>query len=407
MATWTTLAAFTTQVNSLLTGVLTSDLPTADRYLAVREAIEEYNRLEPKNEAVEFAGDGGAYYLLYGSAVDVSESNRDAGIDLASEGADSKLAVSFELDRKMLIHEIGLYLKRTGTEADKTITFELYTDDGTGLPGELIETADTIGFTDAQGPQKGRFTKVWAAIASPAELPAGTYHVVISSDYTYVDGTTEITLGVQQGDSPTNTVSTYDDGTSTWSEYGVDSAGIVEIIASTPGWRSPTGEPEKVEYPAADIDSDEQQQILEHEDWETVFAETGYLLHFIAHRPAETETIRLKIKSPYIWVEGDSPRIDTPSHRFTAISFLSAAYCCDRLANLYGQNRSSTLAADSVDYSSQSDFYKGQAKRWRALFEQALGLNKDEKGAAAAYVGDIDLMPSHSLDFLFHTRKTR
>jgi hypothetical protein len=400
------ISRFNSRVDSLLQGIADTVLLPADRDSAVREAVQKYNRDAPRRSAVDFAGDAGAYYLLYGKAVEVAESTRDAGIDLTSSGANQRLAIKFATVRTLTLWEFGFFLRRTGALIDAELIGELLTNVA-GLPSAVIAEAERVPIDSDEGAPEGFDAKVRFRLANPVTLSAGTYHASLrSADYVYADGTTEVILGVKQSGSPTNDVSTYN-GT-VWSAFSPASAGILELIAGTPGWRSLQGRPLSVEYPAADLATDEAPNRLDDDEWEMYLAASGLWLRFPALRPATTETVRLNVAEPYEWTEGDVPLIETPVEHFEAISYLGASFCCDRLANKFGQKRSSTLSADVADRSRQGEFYRAQAKTYRAYYDEALGIGKSAKEmAASAAVLDIDVEPPHGSGFLFHERRTR
>ena len=406
MATLTKLSTFNSRLDSLLLSIIDSDLPSADRDLAIREAVRLYQLDLPRTKAVEFPGDASGYYLMYGKPVNVAESGRDAGIDLKSTGADSKLGIQFTLDRRMEVREFGFFLRRIGTTVAGTVTGELFTD-GSDLPVSLIATAVAVEIDEAQGGAPiGRDAKVRFTLANPVTLPAGDYHAVLgSSGYTYASGTNEVNLGVKQGGSPTNDLSTFD-GT-TWTAFGTASAGILEVVASTPGWEEELGSPLSVEYPAADPLANETPQLLEQDDWEMFLAAEGVYLRFPAHRPATTENVRMIVDRPYVWVEAADPFIDTPAEHFEAVCYLGASVSCLRLATKYGQKRDSTITADVADRRSQADIYRSLAKDFRTEYERLLGTSKDKALGPSAFGLDLDLEPPHGDGFLFHGSRTR
>lgn len=104
MATRTAASTFRTRVDSMLQGIPVADLSNADRVLALRQAVKEYNVEVPRREVYDFAGDAGSYYLLYGKAIAIAESGRDASIDMQGDtgasGTDEKLSIAFTLDYK-------------------------------------------------------------------------------------------------------------------------------------------------------------------------------------------------------------------------------------------------------------------------------------------------------------------
>ncbi len=407
MAIRTLLSTFNARVDSLLQGISDTTLPPVDRDAAIEEAIQEYNGDSPRRTVVEFVGDAGAYYLLFGKLINVAESSRDAGIDLtdSAAGADQKLSIAFTTLRTMTIRGFAFYLRRTGATVDGELTGELYSN-ASALPDAKIADALQVEIDSDEGPPENRDAKVHFNLADPVTLPAGTYHAVLgsASGYDYVDGTTEVILGVDQS-SVTNSVSTYDG--STWTAFGTDSAGILEVTAATPGWRSLMGTPLELEYPAATVSSDESPNRLDDDEWETYHTEEGLWLRFPAHRPSTTETIRASISEPYEWIRGGIPSIDTPVEHFEALCYLAASLCCDRVASKFGQKRSSTLNADVADRSNQGTFYRTQANKYRAYYNRTLGIGKEAVTLPSASVMDIDAQPTYGGDFMFHGKRGR
>ncbi len=407
MAIRTLLSSFNARVDSLLQGISDTTLPPQDRDSAIEEAIQEYNGDTPRRTVVDFAGDGGAYYLLFGRTINVDEADRDAGIDLtdSAAGADQKLGIAFATSRTLTIRSFAFFLRRTGATVDGELTGEIYTD-ASNLPDALVADAKQVEIDGDEGAPENRDAKVHFNLADPVTLPAGTYHAVLgsASGYDHVDGTTEVILGVDQS-SVTNDVSTFD-GTN-WTAIGTDSAGILEVTAATPGWRSLMGRPLNVEYPAADISADEAPNLLDDDEWEIYHTEEGLFLRFVNKRPSSTETARLSISEPYEWVRGGVLSIDTPVEHFEAISYLAASLCCERIASKFGQKRSSTLNADVADRSNQGTFYRAQATRFRAYYNRTLGIGKEAVTLPSASVVDIDAEPAYGGGYLFHQKRTR
>src|SRR3970282_1864863 len=73
MATRTGIAILRQMVDSHLQGIPDTTIPAADRDRAIREAADRYGRDVPRRRATDVAGDGGAYYLLHGRAIDLAE----------------------------------------------------------------------------------------------------------------------------------------------------------------------------------------------------------------------------------------------------------------------------------------------------------------------------------------------
>lgn len=405
MSSWTRLSTFNRRLDSLLQGIRVEDLLAADRDLAIRQAAQEYSQALPKRETLEFAGDAGSYYLLYGKAEDVDEAGRDASIDLTSSGADSKLGILFTLDYRMEIHQVNLWLSRIGATVAGTMQVALYTTSAS-LPVNLIATSEAVDIDGIEGAPRGIFNRVKFPFAADQviELPAGTYAAVLeSSGYTYASGTNEVNLGVDQS-SVTNSVTTYDGAT--WTAYGTDSAGILEVVAGVPGWRQGTGSLVSVEYPAAAIASDETPGMLEAEEFHLFEAADGTWLYLSSAAPSATETVRLTYARPYTWLEASDALIDTPEMHFDAISFLAASYACSMLAVRYGQKRESTISADSVERRTQADVYRSLATDFRKRYQALAGIGQED-GRPGAVLMDIDYAYEVGSDFLFHGKSKR
>ncbi len=398
------LSAFNSRLDSLLQGIETSDLSEADRNLAIRHAVSGYSRDLPERRAVEFPGDGKSYYLLYGRVVDVDETGRDAGIDLTSSGADSQLGIKFTLARRMEIHGINLWLRRTGSTVAGTLLVDVKTDNGSDLPDQLVVSSEALDLDGVDGAPLGRYDRVRFTFGTIYELPAGDYHAVLrSSGYTYANGSAEVILGVDQS-SVTATVSTYNG--SAWSAYGTDSAGILEVVASVPGWREGVSSVDGVEYPAASISSNEDPQELEKEEFTVYETEAGEWLRLIGYAPASTETVRLAISKSYVWVEASDALIDLPMGHFEAVCNLAASVSCEWLATRYGQKRASSIAADSVERRTQADVYLSLANRFRKSYEMLAGIGQEQKQPGQA-LADIDYAYEVGADFLFHRKSKR
>jgi hypothetical protein len=407
MATLTRLSAFNARLDTLLQGIELSDLSDPDRNLAVRQAVREYGQALPAGKIVEFAGSGNSYYLLYGNAVDVPESGLDAGIDLTSAAADQQLAIQFTLSVETDVRQVNLWLKRTGATVAGTLTVSLYTD-STDRPGEPIATSASVDIDGQDGAPRGRYGKVQFALTGAENLPAGDYQAVLAaSGYTYVNGTTEVILGVDQS-GVTNDVSTYNGAV--WAAYGTDSAGIIEVVGGLPGWIPGSGAITSIEYPAADLDDNEEPVYIEDDAWGLISTASGDYLRLVGLSPAATETVRLAYAHPYAWVEASDPLIDTPELHFEGIANLAAAVACDWLAVRYGQKRGPSIAADSVERRTQAEQYQSMAKTFRKTYLILTGQADGANGGASMpgqTLYDIDYARTSASDFLFHTRGER
>lgn len=397
------MSAFHARLDALLGKVPATDLSDTDRDLCIRQAVSEYGKDHPRRRTAEFAGADKSYYLLYGRVIDVAESGLDAGIDLTSTGADSQLGIKFTLARAMEIHQVNLWLSRTGATVAGTMKVSLYTD-SSGLPVRLIADSSPVDIDDYDGAPQGRYGRVQFPLPRKYELPAGTYHAVLSaSGYTYASGTNEVNLGVDQS-SVTNTVSTYNG--SSWSAYGTDSAGIIEVVASLPGWREHGGSIVSVEYPAADPGSNEEPQLLDGEEYGPFETEAGEWLRLYGYSPSATETVRVTYSVGYAWTESSDPSIEIPETHFEAVCNLAGAVACEWLATGYGQKREPSISADSVERRTQSDVYLSLANRLRKAYQFLTGKG-DKDSQPGMTVVDMDLGPSVGNDFMFHRRANR
>ena len=406
-ASLTRLSTFNARIDSLLQGISESEISSADRDLATRQAVAEYNNDLPRERKIKFPGNGSSFYLMYGNVVDVDEAGLDAGIVLKSSGADSKLAILFTLDKEMEIYQVNLWLERLGATVAGTLSVSLYALNDS-LPAYLIANSGNVEIDDeAEGAPLGRYDRVKFFFAHPYKLPAGNYAAVLSSaSYTYSAGVTEVSMGVDQS-SITNTVYTYD-GASVWSAYVPDSAGIIEVVGGVPGWSAESGTIVCVEYPAADISANEEPQLLDSEDYDLFKTETGEYLRFLTMSPSSSENVRLTYNHPYAWGEAADPLVEIPPVHFEAICNLSAGIACEWLATKYGQSIASSILADSVDRRTKPDIYLSLANRFRKSYRQLAGLPEKESGATAGMaVVDVDFGPAVGRDFLFHGASTR
>ncbi len=403
------LSAFSANLDTLLQGIKTTDLSAPDRHSVIRQAVREFSHDFPYREVLEFAGSDNSYYLLYGLAEDIAETSRDAGIDLATTGAGAKLGIRFTLDYRMEIHQVALWLSRTGATVDGTIDVALYTVNAS-LPDKLIAKSISIDIDEVEGAPQGRYARVRFPFTTGNvfELEAGTYAAVLESEnYTYSNGMTEVLLGVDQSAPAANTVDTYNGSTQIWSAYGTPSAGILEVIASVPGWRQSGCAIESVEYPAASLANNEEPQMLEDEEYQVFRTKQGVWLYFPNLSPSASEQVRLSYTRPYQWLESDDPLVDIAEEHFEAVSNLAASIACLLLATRYAQNTGSTISADVVDRRTQADVYRSLAKDFRSAYKSLMSEGEAGEGMPGQVIADIDYGYEVGADFLFHRKSTR
>ena len=404
------------RLSGILQGISDSEISTRDREIAVEDAVMQLNQDLPRRIVREFAGNDTRYYLLYGKAVEVDESNHDAQVALTDSdaGADEQLAIEFTLDTDDEIHGIRLYLRRIGATIDGELMVSVYSDD-TNLPSIEIRKSLLVDIDGGSGAPAGAFAWVEFAFKEPLSLKAGTYHAVLSAQgYDYVSPTAEVELGVDQSAVTDSKLSTLN--STTWTAYGTNSNPMIEVIAGLENWRTETGSILKLEYPAAVIADDDNPQVLEPQDYEVFRTEAGVYLRFKNHQPSSTETVRMEFAQPYFWNDDQDPRIDVPQRLVPPLCQLAAAFACDMLAVRYGQTRDSSIQADSVDRGTQSEQYRAQARKYFENYLRMTGQPVPGRGGSAtagtgekpaAAVADIDKMAPRKRDYLFHPRRDR
>jgi len=181
--------------------------------------------------------------------------------------------------------------------------------------------------------------------------------------------------------------------------YQLGSSGVLT------SWANDFSQILAVDYPAADVDDDEEPEFLEDEDF-TVYRVAGSTryLYFPNHAPASGEAARVWYTTYYEF--DSSNETETPTGDFDAICTLAGAICCEWLAVRYGQHSDSTIGADVVNRRNKSDVYASRAKDLRRRYMQEL-LGQGGEQPAAAFVGDIDMGWGFERDFLFHRRRQR
>ncbi len=404
---------YTTKTDALLRGIGVIEYPAADRLLAQDTALARYSQDFAKLPTIDFPGDGGNYYVAYGQETNILNSTQDATVDLTSSGADSELGVSFTLPYRMEVHAVRFLLKRIDTGAlAGTVACEIRLP-GTNVPSTIV--AQTSGSLDlaaatAAIPLGYESGKTEFRFTSPTPLDAGTYYaVLVPSGYTYVNTVTEVALGVDQS-SVTNTLFTFD-GTSTWTAFGTDSAGIVEVIASFPEWQYRWSYIKGADIPAPTISADEVPRPLEDEDFDLVNVQETEYIYFPNNAPTSSETVRLSYAAKYSF-DGVPIATDVPNAHFEAVCQLTAHYICISLAARYGQNVDSGHSFDLSDKRGQSDIYASRAKGFLTAYAAMTGIVLAEEGSDTAAVpamtiGDMDRETYSPRQPLFHSRRKR
>lgn len=409
MGSTTLRSLYTTRVNALLPGISDTQYTAANRLLALDAALARYSQDFRKLRSIDIPGDSGNYYVAYGQLPKVLNSTQDASVDLTDSGADKQLAASFTLPYRMEVHAVRFLLKRTGSPAG-TLDCEIRLP-GTNVPSTFaVQTSASL--TPATDLPLGfEAGKTEFRFASPTSLDAGTYYAaLVETGYSYTDTTTEIVLGVDQS-SVTNSLFTFDG--SDWTAFGTDSAVIIEVLVSLPGWHFRWSHFKGADIPAPTISLDEVPTPLEDEDMQLQNVDETEYLYFPNNAPTPAETIRLSYAAKYSFT-GTPSVTDVPPAHFEAVSQLGAHYVCTALAAGYGQNIDSGHAFDITDRRSQSDIYASRAKGFLNAYAALLGIALAEEGGGdtatvpAMTIGDMDRGTySERGAFLFHNRRKR
>lgn len=388
------MSTLVNQLNDLLVDITENQLNSQIRRRNIRSAVTRLSQDRPKRNTVEFAGDGGMYYLLYGDIIGEDFTDRDAYLTLTD--TDTRKAFQFTTTRELEIAQIGVLLSRVGATVDGIVKVKIYTD--SSGPSIAILTSKELDIDEANSVPQGIYSEIYFALDEPYILPAGTYYTSIETeDYTYSSGTSELRIGVVQSGA-TNNAWTY---TGSWAEESTASEGMFAVYCGLPGWSRGKGTVESVEYPAADISNDETPETLTHDDYSSLETTQGIYLYFTQYAPASTETIRIVYKIPYIWSEENDPSIDIPYDLQDAVCHLAAYFACLGLSTRYGQNVDSTFSADSIDRKSQSQDYRLLAKEYLATYKELSKVSTEGPGVAYA---DFDKSPVTGKNFIFHRR---
>lgn len=174
---------------------------------------------------------------------------------------------------------------------------------------------------------------------------------------------------------------------------------IVEDIAAVTGtrdyalsalaaWDSDFGQVLQVEYPVDETDPGANLLDRHKGDWTIYIRPTGPYLRIVSAIPVTGDTIRVTYTGLH-QVDGDG-QLTVAAADDEAVQTLAAAFACRILAAAYAQNQDSTIQADAVDQSSKRREYEAQAKRYRAEYDELMGVEPG-KPQAATGVKNLDL----------------
>lgn len=155
--------------------------------------------------------------------------------------------------------------------------------------------------------------------------------------------------------------------------------------------------PESLEWPASDSNH-QAPTYLKYSDWDITNNGTSNALHFFSITPGTSDDFTLHYTVRHTVAASSST---VPDADFEALSFLCASYAALALAGKLLRNRDSMLAADGVNFRTQSDNYRSQAKDLFRTYKDHMGL--PEKGPKGAdFYADIDVEPPWGTGYLTH-----
>jgi len=177
-------------------------------------------------------------------------------------------------------------------------------------------------------------------------------------------------------------------------------------ITSLTNWSEGFSKIRAVEYPAATLASDEQPQMLESDDWAIFEDATAKYLYLPNHSPDATEKVRVWYTVPYTF-SGSPEAVDLPVEDFYAVCLLAASYCCDVLSTYYATHVDVQDGRLAVKRDKVSDKYEARAQKYLGLYLKHKGLPLDGRPKAAGAIGEWDVKPSGSREYVFHPSWTR
>lgn len=165
-----------------------------------------------------------------------------------------------------------------------------------------------------------------------------------------------------------------------------------------------------IEYPApVSLAGTAWPNYLATEDWALVEDDDNLLLMFRGETPATGQYFRLGYRTLHSHDDG-APGDTIPSAHFDAFCCLSAYYGCQMLATKAAGNRNSTIRADAVNYGSNQDRYRDQAREWLRAYREGVqtgSAQPDVKRAPAFAFGDWDTRSPTNRPWLTHPERIR
>lgn len=138
-------------------------------------------------------------------------------------------------------------------------------------------------------------------------------------------------------------------------------------------WNDDFSTIESIEFPIGTVP----ETLLCLDDFKIYRTPDGPKLRLLNTKPAADDTLRLLFTR--LHVEESVPQAD-----LEAVADKAASLCCLQIAAASGGNMTSTIAADSVDYKSETDQYRRLSGEFEARYRDHLGIGKDAPVKAAS-----------------------
>ena len=151
-------------------------------------------------------------------------------------------------------------------------------------------------------------------------------------------------------------------------------------LALPTGWVDGYSMISSAEYPIGQVPS----ELLANDEVDIYRSPTALKIRLRDVAPAAAESVRLTFT-----IQRSAATV--PDNDIDAVAWLSAALCCEDLANAFAQSTDSSIAADSVDYRDKSQKFASRAKRLMQLYKEHLGLKDNDTVTPASVVSDIDV----------------
>jgi hypothetical protein len=179
-----------------------------------------------------------------------------------------------------------------------------------------------------------------------------------------------------------------------------DGGNYYGITASLTSWSEGFSQVIAIEYPAPTVASDEAPVYLEPDDWDDDYWAGGTrYLYLPNHAPAAADTMRIRYTAPYT---ATANAYDIPPQHFYAVCNLSAALCAQAIASKYSRTSDSSIALDSVNYTTRAQEWAQRARELMRAYKDQLNIQDDSGGQPFGVFVDWDTQPSDRRRWLYH-----